>query len=247
MVQQRHAEALRKITSALGSLKINWAKRESLAHQAETGINNEGSDAAFLKAVKYADDDIRSALDRIHSAAARANEWDITDRLAFDTMAEGQIGKPGPLSVVQVIDDDAYLVSHDNPDTIDFNVFLIRGREFDVVDGGKIRSPGPYLVSGKVSYETAFGAKKTVWGLDAIDTQDLGNRIEVRPFTTPERKPITPPLRTWKDDSGTFSIRAYAVGSSRESIKLVGEDGNARTVSIDRLSPECQEWAKAER
>lgn len=58
--------------------------------------------------------------------------------------------------------------------------------------------------------------------------------------------PAAGEVRTWKDKSGKFSIRAELVESDGTTVKLKRADGKVISVPVDRLSDQDRQFLEAQ-
>jgi hypothetical protein len=58
--------------------------------------------------------------------------------------------------------------------------------------------------------------------------------------------PAAREVRTWKDKSGKFSIRAELVESDGTTVKLKKEDGKVISVPVDRLSDQDRQFLESQ-
>jgi hypothetical protein len=90
---------------------------------------------------------------------------------------------------------------------------------------------------GTKQYETALGSN-TVWVFEPYTIHDF-----IETWTPPARStPTTRPVRTWKDTTGTFSVRATFNGLGGSVVSLKKEDGSIIKVPLERLCEGDREY-----
>ena len=78
--------------------------------------------------------------------------------------------------------------------------------------------------------------------LDGADSESMTTSGSTRSGSSPFRKQNNNPLRTWTDNTGTFSVEAKFVRVEDGEVVLIQENGEELEVTLDRLSDEDQTY-----
>lgn len=121
-------------------------------------------------------------------------------------------------------------------------------RTAGITDGTYTKLGQVFEVSGTKKYETAIGASKTVFVISPFSIQDTNSfAAKIRGYEQSGKKSREAPnskteLRTWKDATGNFTIRAKFGGIIGGKVVLVKQDGSKVSVTREQLSKADNEY-----
>lgn len=122
---------------------------------------------------------------------------------------------------------------------------LVRGVDTSTLaDDQMIGLAGAWRVAGTHQYQTAIGAKKTVFALEPVDLPDPPPaRAVVK--NAPAKQPARA-MRLWTDVTGKYRIEAALIEVTKDTVILEKTDGSRVEVPLSRLVKNDREYAKSQ-